>query len=65
MDKRIRHAGLAAKVTTAAHAAERIDHGMTIGMSGFTGAGYPKAVPRWPRAWWRRTSVASRFACAC
>lgn len=46
MDKRIRHAGLAAKVMTAAKAAELIDHGMTIGMSGFTGAGYPKAVPQ-------------------
>jgi succinyl-CoA:acetate CoA-transferase len=46
VDKRIRHAGLAAKVMTAAQAAERVDHGMTIGMSGFTGAGYPKAVPQ-------------------
>lgn len=46
MDKRIRNAGLAAKVMTAAGAAELIDHGMTIGMSGFTGAGYPKAVPQ-------------------
>ncbi|QNK03861.1 acetyl-CoA hydrolase/transferase family protein [Dyella telluris] len=46
VDKRIRHAGLAAKVMTAAEAAELIDHGMTIGMSGFTGAGYPKSVPQ-------------------
>jgi len=46
MDKRIRHAGLADKVMTAAQAAELIDHGMTIGMSGFTGAGYPKSVPQ-------------------
>ncbi|HEY2624015.1 MAG TPA: acetyl-CoA hydrolase/transferase family protein, partial [Dyella sp.] len=46
MDKRIRHAGLASKVMTAAQAAELIDPGMTIGMSGFTGAGYPKAVPK-------------------
>jgi succinyl-CoA:acetate CoA-transferase len=46
MDKRIRHAGLASKVMTSAHAAELIDPGMTIGMSGFTGAGYPKAVPQ-------------------
>ncbi len=46
MDTRIRHAGLAAKVMTAAQAAELIDHGMTIGMSGFTGAGYPKSVPQ-------------------
>lgn len=46
MDKRIRHAGLASKVMTAAQAADLIDHGMTIGMSGFTGAGYPKSVPQ-------------------
>lgn len=46
MDKRIRHAGLASKVMTATRAAELVDHGMTIGMSGFTGAGYPKAVPQ-------------------
>ncbi|WP_201313325.1 acetyl-CoA hydrolase/transferase family protein [Dyella sp. EPa41] len=46
MDKRIRHAGLASKVMTATKAAELVDHGMTIGMSGFTGAGYPKAVPQ-------------------
>ena len=46
MDNRIRHAGLASKVMTATKAAELVDHGMTIGMSGFTGAGYPKAVPQ-------------------
>ncbi|RAO75418.1 acetyl-CoA hydrolase/transferase family protein [Dyella jiangningensis] len=46
MDHRIRHAGLGAKVMTATKAAELVDHGMTIGMSGFTGAGYPKAVPQ-------------------
>ncbi|WP_266181183.1 acetyl-CoA hydrolase/transferase family protein [Dyella humicola] len=46
MDKRIGHAGLASRIMTAAQAAELIDPGMTIGMSGFTGAGYPKAVPK-------------------
>jgi succinyl-CoA:acetate CoA-transferase len=46
VDKRIRHAGLASKVMTAAQAADLIDRGMTIGMSGFTGAGYPKSVPQ-------------------
>ena len=46
MDTRIRHAGLADRVMTAAQAAELIAPGMTIGMSGFTGAGYPKAVPK-------------------
>jgi acyl-CoA hydrolase len=33
------------KVTTAESAASHIVAGSTIGMSGFTGAGYPKAVP--------------------
>lgn len=46
MEQRIHHAGLGAKVMTAEQAAELIDPGMTIGMSGFTGAGYPKAVPQ-------------------
>jgi len=46
MDHRIRHAGLASKVMTATKAAELVAPGMTIGMSGFTGAGYPKAVPQ-------------------
>ena len=43
---RIRHPELAAKVMTAEQAAALIQPGMTIGMSGFTGAGYPKAVPQ-------------------
>ncbi|WP_425049690.1 acetyl-CoA hydrolase/transferase family protein [Psychromarinibacter sp. S121] len=43
--ERIRHAGLAAKVTDAATAAALIRPGDTVGMSGFTGSGYPKAVP--------------------
>ncbi|KFE34976.1 acetyl-CoA hydrolase/transferase family protein [Thioclava atlantica] len=42
---RNRHAGLAAKVMSAEEAAALIDNGATIGMSGFTGSGYPKAVP--------------------
>jgi succinyl-CoA:acetate CoA-transferase len=36
---------LRAKVMSAEDAASRIVTGSTIGMSGFTGAGYPKAVP--------------------
>ena len=36
---------LAGRVTTAAAAAEFIHHGNSVGISGFTGAGYPKAVP--------------------
>jgi succinyl-CoA:acetate CoA-transferase len=42
---RIAHPGFARKVCTAEDAAAMIKHGDNIGMSGFTGAGYPKAVP--------------------
>lgn len=42
---RIQHPGLAALVTDAASAAARIRAGEIVAMSGFTGAGYPKAVP--------------------
>ncbi|SOC49695.1 succinyl-CoA:acetate CoA-transferase [Blastococcus aggregatus] len=42
---RIRHAGLARKVVPADAAAALIAPGDTVGMSGFTGSGYPKAVP--------------------
>ena len=42
---RIRHAGFAARVKSADEAAAMIPHGATVGMSGFTGSGYPKAVP--------------------
>ena len=45
MASRIAHPGLAAKVTSADQAAGFIDDRMTVGMSGFTGSGYPKAVP--------------------
>src|SRR3712207_1489470 len=43
---RIHHPGLARKVVPAEEAAGHIRHGDTVGMSGFTGAGYPKAVPQ-------------------
>jgi succinyl-CoA:acetate CoA-transferase len=43
---RIQHPGLARKVVPAEEAAGHIRHGDTVGMSGFTGAGYPKAVPQ-------------------
>src|SRR3954468_8989468 len=46
MQGRIQHPGLAAKVVSADEAAAHIRHGDTVGMSGFTGAGYPKAVPQ-------------------
>src|SRR3712207_6041041 len=43
---RIHHPGLARKVVPADEAAGHIRDGDTVGMSGFTGAGYPKAVPQ-------------------
>ncbi|MES1972958.1 MAG: acetyl-CoA hydrolase/transferase family protein [Pseudomonadota bacterium] len=42
---RIRNQALRAKVMGAADAAALISSGSTVGMSGFTGSGYPKAVP--------------------
>ena len=42
---RIGDLSLRARVTTADHAASLIEPGDSVGMSGFTGAGYPKAVP--------------------
>ena len=46
MSDRIRHAGLRGKRMSAEDAAALIRPGMTVAMSGFTGAGYPKAVPQ-------------------
>jgi succinyl-CoA:acetate CoA-transferase len=43
---RIRNPELASRVTSAEEAAAMIPAGANVGMSGFTGAGYPKAVPR-------------------
>ena len=45
MENRIANAGLASRLMSASAAAALIQPGMTVGMSGFTGAGYPKAVP--------------------
>jgi succinyl-CoA:acetate CoA-transferase len=42
---RIHHSGLARKIVPAEVAATMIEPGATVGMSGFTGAGYPKEVP--------------------
>ena len=42
---RITHAGLRSRLMPAEAAAELITPGCTIGMSGFTGSGYPKSVP--------------------
>ncbi|HEX7852163.1 MAG TPA: acetyl-CoA hydrolase/transferase family protein [Sphingobium sp.] len=43
--KRISHPGLIRRIMTAEEATAFISDGMTVGMSGFTGSGYPKAVP--------------------
>lgn len=43
---RILNASLHAKIMSAGQAAELIPIGANVGMSGFTGAGYPKAVPQ-------------------
>ena len=42
---RIQSAEMRAKIMSAQEAARLIESGSTVGMSGFTGAGYPKAVP--------------------
>ncbi len=42
---RILNKALLDEVVTAEEAASMIRAGDTVGMSGFTGAGYPKAVP--------------------
>ena len=42
---RIAHAGLRQKTMSADAAAALIHHGDHVGMSGFTGAAYPKQVP--------------------
>lgn len=46
MSDRIQHAGLRQRTMSASEAAALIQPGMTVAMSGFTGAGYPKAVPQ-------------------
>ena len=45
MENRIANAGLASRLMSASAAAALIQPGMTVGKSGFTGAGYPQAVP--------------------
>ena len=44
-DDRIQCAALRSKIMNAEDAAALIDSGQTVGMSGFTGSGYPKSVP--------------------
>ncbi|HEY1149789.1 MAG TPA: propionyl-CoA--succinate CoA transferase, partial [Pseudoduganella sp.] len=43
---RIRHSALMAKIMSAQQAAQLIQNGMTVGMSGFTRAGDAKALPQ-------------------
>ncbi len=45
MSERIANAQMRSKIMSAAEAAALIHHGDNVGMSGFTGAGYPKVVP--------------------
>lgn len=45
MSERIASDKLRAKVMTAEEAAQFVNHGDKVGISGFTGAGYPKALP--------------------
>ncbi|MBU5615510.1 acetyl-CoA hydrolase/transferase family protein [Psychrobacter sp. TAE2020] len=42
---RVLHEGLSKKIMSAEQAAAFIKNDMNVGMSGFTGAGYPKAIP--------------------
>ncbi|EMY34740.1 succinate CoA transferase [Arthrobacter crystallopoietes BAB-32] len=46
MHDRVRSARLAERMMSADEAATLVQPGMTVAMSGFTGAGYPKAVPQ-------------------
>ena len=46
LSDRIRHTGLRQKIMSAEDAAALIPAGANVGTSGFTGAGYPKAVPK-------------------
>ncbi|MDO5677007.1 MAG: acetyl-CoA hydrolase/transferase family protein [Propionibacteriaceae bacterium] len=45
MSNRIRNAALRSKVMSAEEAVQFVKHGDKVGMSGFTGAAYPKAMP--------------------
>ena len=44
--ERVQNAALQTKIMSADEAAALIPAGAHVGMSGFTGAGYPKAVPQ-------------------
>lgn len=44
-EARVQHEGLRNKIMSAEQAASFVKNGMTLGIAGFTGAGYPKFVP--------------------
>ncbi len=44
-EERVQHEGLREKIMSAEQAASFVQNGMTLGVAGFTGAGYPKFVP--------------------
>lgn len=44
--ERVRYPDFHSRIMTAEQAAALIPHGCNVGMSGFTGAGYPKALPQ-------------------
>jgi len=46
LSDRVLHPGLRRKIMSAEAAAALIPAGANVGTSGFTGAGYPKAVPQ-------------------
>ena len=46
LQTRVRNADFLSRRMSAAQAAQLIEHGATLGLSGFTGAGYPKALPQ-------------------
>ncbi|HEY6302706.1 MAG TPA: hypothetical protein VIX14_06525 [Terriglobales bacterium] len=45
VSSRVLNSSSASRIMSADEAAALIDFGTRIGMSGFTGSGYPKAVP--------------------
>ena len=45
MSERIAYAPFEKLVVSAEEAAQHVNHGDRVGISGFTGAGYPKGLP--------------------
>ena len=61
---RILNSTLAQRVMSAEEAAALIQSGTRIGMSGFTGSGYPKAVPLALGGFYKRGCQATFFSLA-